>query len=159
MNRVAKVSWSAATVGAVSGVALTIVFVIVVGPVLVRLVSPMPEYLAYGLMLLFVSAFRAVAGMWTAMRLRSRYDVDERTDFLPTAAVAGALGWAMYLLITAVVGSWTGTEWWSVRAVLESLRWVAEYVVGALLVDTVRPEAGHRAMIQRRRQRDLRTLR
>lgn len=158
MKSLDEVSWPTAALGAVAGVALTFAFVLAVGPVLSVVVSGLPEYLAYGLMLLFVSAFRAVAGMWTAMRFRARFEVAERTDFLPTAVAAALGGWALYAVTLLVIGAATSTDAWSWRLVLESLRWVAEYCVGALLVSTVAAdplEVARRRRAQQARERSL----
>lgn len=140
------VSRSGVLVGAAGGVALTLVFVTVVASALAPVLALMPEYVAYGLMMLLVGCFRAVAGMWASMRHRRTHEVGSRTEFFATAALAGLAGWLVWTLLVGLSAQATGEGWLTVRGLLEAPRWVAEYAVGALLVAPHLPEPVGRAV-------------
>lgn len=145
-----SVSWSGVAIGALSAVALTLLFVTVVTSALAPVLALMPEFVGYGLMLLLVGCLRAVCGMWAAVRHRRRHRVDSRTEFFATAALAGAVGWAGWLLLTALAAHAVGGEWFTVRDVAEVLRWVGELVVGSLLVNPQPVQAADRLRGARR---------
>jgi hypothetical protein len=156
-----RFSWSGALLGALGAIVLTVLFVTVVTDALSPALGLMPEYVAYGLMLVLASAFRAVCGMWAASRHRRRFVVVSWTEFLGTAALAGFLGWAGWTALTMVSAAAVGGSGVDVRGVVEVVRWVAELSVGALLVSP-RPQepldAGRRrAGVAARSRRDARS--
>lgn len=144
-----RVSWSGAVVGAVGAIVLTVLFVTVVTDALAPALGLMPEFVAYGLMLVLASALRAVCGVWAANRHRRRFDVEQRTEFLPTAVVAGVLGWAGWTALTLVSAAAVGGPGVGLRGVVEVLRWVAELAVGSLLVS---PRAEEPVAVRRLRR-------
>ncbi|WP_426562812.1 hypothetical protein ACPPVT_18415 [Angustibacter sp. McL0619] len=133
------VSWAGVVAGAVSGVLLTLLFVTAMTDALSPALALMPEFVGYGLMLLLVGCLRAVCGMWAASWHRRRYEVESRTEFIPTAALAGVLGWAGWFVLNGVAAHTVGGDWVTVRSLAEVLRWVAEMVVGSLLLSPQGP--------------------
>lgn len=141
MERVRQISWGSAAVGGLFGLGLTLLFALLVSDAMAKTLAPLGATVVVGLMILVLALLRLVAGMWTAQLVRRRYEVRHRREYLPTALVAGALGWAMYTALILASGGALGSSVDLPRLLLDVLQWLAEFGLGAYLVSPDAPSA------------------
>jgi hypothetical protein len=134
VERVRQVAWGSAVIGGLLGLAVVLLFVLVVAEPMVAVLSGMGPAMVFGVMILVVGLLRVVAGTWTAQLVRRRYEVRRRSEFLPTALAAGAIGWALYTILVLVAGGVMGTTTNTVQLIADVLQWLAEFGLGAFLV-------------------------
>lgn len=135
MTNVRQIAWGSAVAGGLLGLALTLVFVLVVSEPLARMFAGQGATVMLGMLILVLALLRVVAGMWTAQLVRRRYEVRYRREFLPTALVAAVIGWAAYTVLTLVSGSLVGTQLDVPRLFFDVLPWAAEFGLGAFLIN------------------------
>jgi hypothetical protein len=110
---------------------ITFVVSALILPGFVDLLPFLPDAVGLLALILLTSACRIAAGVFGARRFGEEVDAVRRVEALPSAAVGGALGWALLVLFSVV----TGVAELELLLLLDVLRWSGEAMVGALLVD------------------------
>ena len=134
-----RISRRGVILGAVTAVVLTVLFVEVIARYFVLWADYFDPIMVNGLLLLLSSMFRAGAGIVAgrAHRRQFRDLVDSPRDYIPTAVVAGGLGWLLWSLLMGLLGDWSLLT--TLRGWVELPRWMIELALGSLLVSTEEP--------------------
>ncbi len=132
-----RVSWSGVAVGGLATFVISTAVVLLVLPFFTPWAAYMDPIVVVGVASVVTSLLRAMAGIFAGRLYRSRLVVDERTDYLLTGALAGALGWLLWALAMLALGD--DQMFTTSRGLLELPRWMVEVALGALLVSVDPP--------------------
>lgn len=131
------VAWAGVVVGGLATFVISAAVALFVLPFFTPWVTYMDPIVVVGVASVVTSVLRAMAGIFAGRVHRSRFVVDDRTDYLVTAALAGAFGWLVWALALLALGD--AQMFTTVRGLLELPRWMVEVALGALLVSVDPP--------------------
>ena len=132
-----KVAWSGVAVGGVVTFVISAAVVLLVLPFFTPWATYMDPIVVVGVASVVTSVLRAMAGIFAGRFFRARFVVNDRTDYLLTGALAGALGWLLWALVLLALGD--AQLFTTTRGLLELPRWMVEVALGSLLVSVDPP--------------------
>lgn len=144
-----KVAWTGVAVGGLATFVISAAVVVLVLPFFTPWAAYMDPIVVVGVASVVTSVLRAMAGIFAGRRHRSRFVVDDRSQYLLTGALAGAVGWLLWALALLALGD--AQMFTTGRGLLELPRWMLEVGLGALLVSVDPPEDNHRERLLRAR--------
>lgn len=144
------VAWAGVVVGGLATFVISAAVAIFVLPFFTPWTAYMDPIVVVGVASVVTSVLRAMAGIFAGRLHRSGYVVNERTDYLLTAALAGAFGWLVWGLVLLALGD--AQMFTTLRGLLELPRWMVEVALGALLVsvDPPREDETRRQLLRAR---------
>ena len=149
------VVWSRAIIGAAIGLVLTVLYTMLLFGTVLRLFVVAGPIVGTGVHLLLDGLMRVAAGAVTALLIRQRYAVSGRAQFVPTAFVAGVLGWLVVLGYVLVMTRYTPTaSGGMLETYLSVFLWVGEFCLGAILISPKAKAVDPAASLRRGRYAD-----
>lgn len=144
-----KVSWPGVVLGGLATFVISAAVVVLILPFFTPWAAYMDPIVVVGVASVVTSVLRAMAGIFAGRLHRSRFVVNDRTDYLLTAALAGAVGWLLWGLVLLALGD--AQLFTTTRGLLELPRWMVEVALGALLVSVDPPQDDARDRLMRSR--------
>ncbi|WP_192796732.1 hypothetical protein [Serinicoccus kebangsaanensis] len=136
-DRLPQVSWVGVLVGAVAVLIINTATSLFVAPFFASALIYLDSIVVLGALSVLSSLFRAMAGIFAGRAFRARRVVTERTNYLLTGLLAGALGWLLWSGLVLALGD--AQMFTSARGWIELPRWMAEVALGTLLVSVDPP--------------------
>lgn len=149
-----RISLAGVLIGGVATLVIAACVALLVMPFFDPWVRYMDPIVVVGFASVVASLLRAMAGIFAGRAYRARHVVYERTDYLLTGALAGALGWLLWSLLVLAMGD--SQMFTTFRGLAELPRWMVEVAIGSLLVGTDPPTKSSQ---QVRRYRSTSTVR
>lgn len=144
-----KIAWSGVLVGGLATFVISAAVALLVLPFFTPWTGYMDPIVVVGVASVVTSVLRATAGIFAGRLYRSRFVVNDRSEYLLTAALAGALGWLVWGLVLLALGD--AQMFTTGRGLLELPRWMLEVGLGALLVSIDPPRDDSRERLLRSR--------
>lgn len=144
-----KVAWAGVAVGGLATLVISAAVVLLILPFFTPWAAYMDPIVVIGVASVITSVLRAMAGIFAGRRHRSRFVVNDRAEYLLTAALAGGLGWLLWGLVLLGLGD--AQLFTTGRGLLELPRWMVEVALGALLVSVDPPQDDARERLLRSR--------